>query len=51
MCLFEMCFPPSFFDMIEHYMIHLVDQTFVLGPTYMHHMYSYERHVVILKGP
>jgi hypothetical protein len=25
MCQLEMCFLPSFFDMIEHYMIHLVD--------------------------
>jgi hypothetical protein len=25
MCMLEMCFPPSFFDMQEHLMIHLVD--------------------------
>jgi hypothetical protein len=25
MCQLEMCFPPSFFDTMEHYMIHLVD--------------------------
>jgi hypothetical protein len=25
------------------------DQIFVLGPTYMHHMYSYERHMVVMK--
>jgi hypothetical protein len=31
-------------------MIHLADQIFVLGPTYMHHMYSYERHMVVIKG-
>jgi hypothetical protein len=31
-------------------MIHLVDQIFVLGPTYMHHMYPYEHHMVIMKG-
>jgi hypothetical protein len=31
-------------------MIHLADQIFVLGPTYMHHMYSYERHIVVIKG-
>jgi hypothetical protein len=44
----EMCFPPPFFDMMEHYMIHLADQIFVLGPTYMHHMYPYERHMVVM---
>jgi hypothetical protein len=25
MCLLEMCFPPSLFDMMGHYMIHLAD--------------------------
>jgi hypothetical protein len=50
MCQLEMCFPPSFFDTMEHYMIHLADQVFVLGPTYMHHMYPYEHHMVVMKG-
>jgi hypothetical protein len=50
MCQLEMCFHPSFFDMIEHYMIHLTDQIFVLGPTYMYHMYPYERHMIVMKG-
>jgi hypothetical protein len=48
--VFEMCFPPSFFDMMEHYMIHFVDQIFVLGPSYMHYMYTYERYMVVMKG-
>jgi hypothetical protein len=46
----EMCFPPSFFDMMKHYMIHLADQIFVLGPSYMHYMYPYENHMVVMKG-
>jgi hypothetical protein len=50
MCQFEMCFPPSFFHMMEHYMKHLADQIFVLGPTYMHHMYLYKCHMVVMKG-
>jgi hypothetical protein len=50
MCQLEMCFPPSFFDAMEHYMIHLADQVFVLGPTYMHYMYPYKRHMVVMKG-
>jgi hypothetical protein len=49
-CQFEMCCPPSFFDMLEHYMIHLADQIFVLGPSYMHYMYPYECHMVVMKG-
>jgi hypothetical protein len=36
--------------MMEHYMIHLADQVFILGPMYMHHMYLYECHMVVIKG-
>jgi hypothetical protein len=50
MCQLEMCFPPSFFDTMEHYMIHLANQISVLGPMYMHHMYSYECHMVVMNG-
>jgi hypothetical protein len=31
-------------------MVHLADQVFILGPMYMHHMYPYERHMVVMKG-
>jgi hypothetical protein len=31
-------------------MIHLAYHIFVLGPTYMHHMYPYEHHMVVMKG-
>jgi hypothetical protein len=50
MCQLDMCFPPSFFDTMEYYMIHLAYQIFVLGPSYMHYMYPYERHMVVMKG-
>jgi hypothetical protein len=50
MCQLEMCFTPSFFETMEHYMIHLADQIFVLGPSYMHYMYPYEFHMVVMKG-
>jgi hypothetical protein len=46
----KMCFPPLFFDTMEHYKIHLVEQIFVLGPTYMHYMYLYKHHMVVMKG-
>jgi hypothetical protein len=49
-CQLEMCFPPSFFDTMEQYMIHLADRIFILGSTNMHHMYPYERHTVVMKG-
>jgi hypothetical protein len=31
-------------------MIHLADQIFILDPMYMNHMYSYERHMIVMKG-
>jgi hypothetical protein len=49
-CQLEVCFPSSFFDTMKHYMIHLADQIFVLGPTYMHYMYPYKCHMVVMKG-
>jgi hypothetical protein len=45
----EMCLPPSFFDTMEHYMIYLTYQIFVLGPSYMHYMYPYEHYMVVMK--
>jgi hypothetical protein len=30
-------------------MIHLVDQIFVLCPSYIHYMYPYEHHMVVMK--
>jgi hypothetical protein len=50
MCQLQMCFPPSFFDTMEHYMIHLAYHIFILGPTFMHHMYPYENHMMVMKG-
>jgi hypothetical protein len=50
MCMLEMCFLPSFFDMQEHLMIHLVDQIHTLDPLYLHNMFSYERFLVVLKA-
>jgi hypothetical protein len=31
-------------------MIQLAYQIFVLDPTYMHYMYPYERHMIVMKG-
>jgi len=43
LCQFEMCFPPSYFDMMTHLMMHMVDQIHELGPVYLHQMWTYER--------
>ena len=42
MAQLEMCFPPSSFDIMEHLMIHMVDQICALGPLYLHEMWTYE---------
>ena len=44
----EMFFPPGFFDITEHLMIHMVDQIQALGPLYLHKMWTYERFMSIL---
>jgi hypothetical protein len=31
LCHLEMCFPPSFFDIVPHLMMHMVDQKQELG--------------------
>src|SRR6185312_2073718 len=43
-----MCFPPGYFDITEHLMIHIVDQIQALGPLYLHKMWTYERFMSIL---
>jgi len=42
-CLLEAYFPPSFFDVSVHLMVHLVREIRYLGPMFLHHMYPYER--------
>jgi hypothetical protein len=50
MCMIEMCFPPSFSDMQQHLMIHLVDQIHTFGLLYLHSIFSYERYLSVLKS-
>jgi len=42
-CLLEAYFPPSFFDVSVHLMVHLVREIRYLGPMFLRHMYPYER--------
>jgi len=42
LCQLEICFPPSFFDIMTHLMMHMVDQIQELGPVYLHQMWTYE---------
>jgi hypothetical protein len=43
LCQLEMCFSPSYFDIMPHLMMHMVDQIKQLGPVYLHQMWTYEQ--------
>lgn len=43
-------FPPSFFDVMVHLTIHLVDELFICGPMHARWMYPFERYFKGLKG-
>ena len=50
LCKFEMYFPPSFFDIMVHVMIHLVREIKECGPAFLRWMYPVERYMGFLKG-
>ncbi|XP_040378937.1 uncharacterized protein LOC121054146 [Oryza brachyantha] len=49
-CQVEMYFPPSYLDIMEHLIVHIVPQIIELGPLYIHQMWAYEHYMSILKG-
>ncbi|XP_050902383.1 uncharacterized protein LOC127112997 [Lathyrus oleraceus] len=50
LCQLEMFFPPSFFDIMVHLIVHLVREIRLCGPVYLRWMYPFERYMKILKG-
>jgi len=46
----EMYFPPSFFDIMVHLIVHLVREIRLCGSVFLRWMYSKERYMKILKG-
>ena len=50
MCLMEINFPLTFFDVMSHHPVHLVEELFVLGPTQVRWMYPIERTMMTLKS-
>ena len=46
---FEMIFPPSFFNIMTHLLVILVEEIFILGPIYLHNMFPFERLMHVLK--
>jgi len=45
-----MYFPPAFFDIMVHLIVHLVREIKCCGPIYLRWMYPIERYMKILKG-
>ena len=45
-----MYFPPTFFDIMVHLIVHLVWEIKCWGPIYLRRMYPVERYMKILKG-
>ena len=50
LCKLEMYFPPSFFDIMVHLVVHLVREIKLCDPVYLRWMYPIERYMKILKG-
>lgn len=50
LCQLEMYFPPSFFDIMVHLIVHLVREIRLCGPVHLRWMYPIERYMKILKG-
>jgi hypothetical protein len=46
---FELAFPPSFFDIMTHLLVHLVKEITILGPVFLHNMWPFERFMSVLK--
>ena len=49
MCDIQMCFPPSFFNSQEHYLVHLVEEIEQCGPIHIRTMWLVERYMKVLK--
>jgi hypothetical protein len=49
MCNLETIFPPSFFDLMPHLLVHSVHEMKYLGPVFLQQMYPFERLMTILK--
>ncbi len=49
-CLLEKEFPPTFFDIMIHLLLHVVEELDVCGLVYNHWMYPMERMMKVFKG-
>ncbi|XP_015637678.1 uncharacterized protein [Oryza sativa Japonica Group] len=49
-CQLEMFFPPAYFNMMEHLIVHIVPQIIEIGQLYLNQMWAYKRYMSVLKG-
>ena len=49
LCELEQYFPPTFFDIMVHLMIHICPEILSLGPVFLHNMYPFERYNGVVK--
>ena len=42
-------FPPSFFDIMTHLLVHLVKEIIILSTMFQHTMFPFERYMGVLK--
>lgn len=50
LCQLEMFFSPSFFDIMNHLVVHIVREIRIYGPVYLRWMYLVERYMKFFKG-
>jgi hypothetical protein len=48
-CIRETIFPPSFFDLMPHLLVHIVHEMKYLSPVFLHQMYPFESFMTVLK--
>jgi hypothetical protein len=46
---FELVFPPSFFNIMTHLLVHRVKEIAILGPVFLHNKFPFERFMGVLK--
>ena len=50
LCELEMYFPPAFFEVMVHLLVHIVEDIIQVGPTFLHSMMPFERMNGVIKG-
>jgi hypothetical protein len=46
---FELVFPPSFFNIMMHLLVHLVEEITILDPVFVHNIFPFARFMGVLK--